>query len=327
MALQPEWPFNIIYSSGTTGTPKGIVQSHGMRWTHVMRGAAYGYGPQTVTLLSTPLYSNTTLVVFLPSMAYGATVHLMAKFDAAGYLALAEKLRVTHTMLVPVQYQRIMALPDFDRHDLKSFHMKFCTSAPFNAALKADVLKRWPGGLVEFYGMTEGGGSCILNAHEHPDKLHTVGRPAEGHDIRLIDEQGHEVPPGEAGEVVGHSRGMMIGYHGQPQKTARGRVVRRQRQALHPHRRHRPLRCRRLPDPVRPAQGHGHQRRLQHLSQRPGRRAAPARRRWPTRPWSACRRSNGARRRWPTWCDSRAARWRQPNCCSGSTSRWARHSA
>ena len=81
------------------------------------------------------------------------------------------------------------------------------------------MLKRWPGGLVEFYGMTEGGGSCILNAHEFPDKLHTVGRPAEGHDIRLIDEQSAEVPPGEAGEVVGHSRGMMIGYHGQPEKT------------------------------------------------------------------------------------------------------------
>jgi long-chain acyl-CoA synthetase len=219
VALQPAWPFNIIYSSGTTGTPKGIVQSHGMRWTHVMRGATYGYGPQTVTLLSTPLYSNTTLVVFFPSIAYGGTVHLMAKFDAAAYLALAEKLRVTHTMLVPVQYQRLMARPDFDRHDLKSFHMKFCTSAPFNAALKADVLKRWPGGLVEFYGMTEGGGSCILNAHEFPDKLHTVGRPVEGHDIRLIDEQGVEVPKGEAGEVVGHSGGMMIGYHGQPEKT------------------------------------------------------------------------------------------------------------
>jgi long-chain acyl-CoA synthetase len=217
--IEPEWPFNIIYSSGTTGTPKGIVQSHGMRWTHVMRGAAYGYGPQAVTLLSTPLYSNTTLVVFLPSLAFGGAVHLMAKFDAAAYLKLAEKLRVTHTMLVPVQYQRIMALSDFDRHDLTSFHMKFCTSAPFNAALKADVLKRWPGGLVEFYGMTEGGGSCILNAHEFPDKLHTVGRPAEGHDIRLIDEQGNEVPPGEPGEVVGHSRGMMIGYHGQPEKT------------------------------------------------------------------------------------------------------------
>ncbi len=217
--IEPQLPFNIIYSSGTTGTPKGIVQPHGMRWAHVQRGAAYGYGPESVTLLATPLYSNTTLVVFFPTLACGGAVHLMAKFDAAEYLKLASDLRVTHTMLVPVQYQRIMARPDFDRHDLRSFHMKFCTSAPFGAALKAEVLKRWPGGLVEFYGMTEGGGTCILNAHEFPDKLHTVGRPSEGHDIRLIDEQGVEVPPGEAGEVVGHSLGMMSGYHGQPDKT------------------------------------------------------------------------------------------------------------
>lgn len=67
--------------------------------------------------------------------------------------------------------------------------------------------------------MTEGGGTFILNAHEHPDKLHTVGQAAEGHDIRLIDEQGAEVPRGEAGEVVGHSGGMMKGYHGQPERT------------------------------------------------------------------------------------------------------------
>jgi acyl-CoA synthetase (AMP-forming)/AMP-acid ligase II len=213
------WPFNIIYSSGTTGEPKGIVQPHGMRWVHVQRGAAYGYGADTVTLLSTPLYSNTTLVVFFPTLAYGGTVLLMPKFDAAAYLQLAERERVTHTMLVPVQYQRIMARPDFGRYDLSSFRVKFSTSAPFSAALKADVLQRWPGGLVEFYGMTEGGGTCILEAHLHPDKLHTVGRPAQGHDIRLIDEAGHEVPPGEAGEVVGHSPGMMKGYHQRPEKT------------------------------------------------------------------------------------------------------------
>jgi long-chain acyl-CoA synthetase len=85
--------------------------------------------------------------------------------------------------------------------------------------LKADVLARWPGGLVEFYGMTEGGGTCILEAHLHPTKLHTVGQAAEGHDIRLIDDAGVEVPAGEAGEVVGHSGGMMKGYHGQPERT------------------------------------------------------------------------------------------------------------
>ena len=112
-----------------------------------------------------------------------------------------------------------MALPEFDRFDLSSFQTKFSTSAPFAAELKADVVRRWPGGLVEFYGMTEGGGTCILEAHLHPTKLHTVGQPGEGHDIRLIDEQGREVSEGEAGEVVGHSGGMMKGYHRQPNKT------------------------------------------------------------------------------------------------------------
>jgi long-chain acyl-CoA synthetase len=157
--------------------------------------------------------------VFFPTLAYGGAVVLMPKFDAAGYLQLAQAQRVTHTMLVPVQYQRIMARPDFGTFDLTSFRVKFSTSAPFSAALKADVLKRWPGGLVEFYGLTEGGGTCILEAHAHPDKLHTVGKPALGHDIRLIDEAGVEVPAGEAGEVVGHSAGMMKGYHRQPGKT------------------------------------------------------------------------------------------------------------
>jgi long-chain acyl-CoA synthetase len=218
--IRPEWPFNIIYSSGTTGAPKGIVQPHSMRWTHVQRGVGNGYGAGAVTLLSTPLYSNTTLVSFFPTVGLGGTVVLMPKFDAGAYLALAEKYRVTHTMLVPVQYQRIMSRPDFDNFDLSAFRMKFCTSAPFSAALKADILKRWPGGLIEYYGMTEGGGTCILAAHEYPHKLHTVGQPSAGHDIRLIDDQGREVPRGGSGEVVGHSGAMMAGYHNQPGKTA-----------------------------------------------------------------------------------------------------------
>ena len=217
--IAPEDGFNIIYSSGTTGIPKGIVQSHAMRWQHLSRNAAAGFDT-AVTLLSTPLYSNTTLVSFLPTVAWGGTAVLMKKFDAHRYLELAERHRATHTMLVPVQYQRIMALPDFDRFDLSAFRFKTCTSAPFKPELKADVLARWPGALVEYYGMTEGGGSCALNATEFPDKLHTVGRPLPGHDIRLIDDDGVEVAPGETGEIVGRSAAMMNGYHGREQATA-----------------------------------------------------------------------------------------------------------
>lgn len=219
VTITEDMPFNIIYSSGTTGTPKGIVQSFGMRFGHVMRAVPMGYGPNAVTLLSTPLYSNTTLVSFFPALAWGGTVVLMKKFYAGQYLELAQKYRVTHTMLVPVQYSRLMAREDFDSYDLSSFQMKFCTSAPFSAALKADVLKRWPGGLVEYFGMTEGGGTCVLIAHVYPDKLHTVGQPAPGHDIRVIDEAGHELPRGEIGELVGRSELVMSGYHNRKEQT------------------------------------------------------------------------------------------------------------
>lgn len=218
VTIKPQDPFNIIYSSGTTGTPKGITHTHDMRWAQI---SAYSMAQfdQAVTLVATPLYSNTTLVSFLPTLAYGGTAVLLGKFDARQFLTDAQRLRATHTMLVPVQYQRIMALPDFDAFDLTSFRFKACTSAPFSAKLKTDIVQRWPGALVEIYGMTEGGGTCLLMANESPEKLHTVGRPAPGCEIRLVDEQGEEVAPGEIGEVVGRSNIMMSGYHGRPDAT------------------------------------------------------------------------------------------------------------
>jgi long-chain acyl-CoA synthetase len=94
--------------------------------------------------------------------------------------------------------------------------MKFSTGAPFPPALKERVLQRWPGGLIEIYGLTEGGGACMLEAHRYPEKLHTVGAPLPRHDIRLIDVADREVLPGESGEIVGHSPAMMTGYLNQP---------------------------------------------------------------------------------------------------------------
>ena len=221
--IAPGAAFNLIYSSGTTGVPKGIFHSHAMRERQM--GALAGlFGSQAVTLLTTPMYSNTTLVTLLPALLSGGTVVLMRKFDVGEFLRLAEQHAATHTMLVPVQYQRLMASPLFDGADLSAFLLKLCTSAPFSVELKSEVLRRWPGGLLELFGMTEGGGVCLLPAHLFPHKLHTVGMPAPGADMRIIDDVGLELAVGEVGEIVSYSEQMMMaGYHNRPEATAAGR--------------------------------------------------------------------------------------------------------
>ncbi len=218
--VDPKDPFNIIYSSGTTGTPKGIVHSRQMRWYQMAVGENSGYGqPGQVSLFSTPLYSNTTLGIFVATVAYGGTSILMRKFDCQRWLELAQNNRATHTMLVPVQYQRLMDFDGFDEYDLSTFTHKYCTSAPFSAELKAEVLERMPGGLIEIYSMTEGGVVCILLAHAHPDKLHTVGIAWGGSEVITVDEDLNRLPSGEMGELVGRSQTMMSGYQNQPEKT------------------------------------------------------------------------------------------------------------
>ncbi|WP_298862128.1 class I adenylate-forming enzyme family protein [uncultured Sulfitobacter sp.] len=212
--------FNLIYSSGTTGTPKGILHNHQMRAAQMERVSPNGYDDNARTLISTPLYSNTTIVSFIPTLFGGSTVHLMPKFDARGYLEIVQSEGITHTMLVPVQYKRIMDVPDFGQFDLSSMRVKFSTSAPLRADVKADVLERFPGKLIEYYGLTEGGGVTVLVADEHPTKLHTVGQLAPGNDIRLIDAQGNEVAQGEVGEICGRGPTMMAGYFGRDDLTA-----------------------------------------------------------------------------------------------------------
>ncbi|HZB55751.1 MAG TPA: AMP-binding protein, partial [Reyranella sp.] len=219
VALDQLDDFNIIYSSGTTGLPKGILHSHVMRDLLAVRFTAFDYGPDTVSLASTPLYSNTTLVAVLATIGIGGTTILMPRSDVVKFLEIAQRERVTHAMLVPVQYQRILAHPDFDKYDLSAFKTKLSTSAPLRAHIKADCVARWPGRLIEIYGLTEGGGSCILEANLHPDKLHTVGPPALGSEIVVLDEQGKVLPQGEVGELAGRAQAMMKGYYKQTDKT------------------------------------------------------------------------------------------------------------
>ena len=200
--------------------PKGILQSRRYRAHERQVIASLGMDESSRALVSTPLYSNTTLFMFLATMGHGGTAYLMEKFSTAEFLKLSEDKAITHAVLVPVQYERLLNHPQFDQADLSSYQCKCSTSAPLRQSTKQALLERWPqGGLAEFYGMTEGGVYCTLIAHEHPDKLDTVGQPAEDCDLRIIDEQGRELPQGNKGEIVGYSPRTMDGYHNRPDAT------------------------------------------------------------------------------------------------------------
>src|SRR3546814_11916995 len=128
-----------------------------MRWRHANDGAPLYFGWNSLALASQLRDADKTIALSLPTIYAGGYVSLMGKIEIEGLLKRAQAETITHTMLVPVQYRRLMQYPHFDRYDLSALQMKFCTSAPFPAELKAEVLNRFAGGMIESYGMTEGG--------------------------------------------------------------------------------------------------------------------------------------------------------------------------
>lgn len=219
VAVSDDDLFDMIYSSGTTGSPKGIVHDHRFRSRQFSRTTSYGLEETGVLMMSTPLYSNTTLVAALACLVRGATLVSMERFNTIRFLELSQAHRATHAMLVPVQYMRLMDEPRFDEFDLSAYVCKMSTSAPLPGVVIAQVMRRWPGNIMEFYGMTEGGPATVLDCAAHPDKWDTVGQPQPGADMRVIDEDGQELPYGSYGEVVGRSGSMMPSYHNNPEKT------------------------------------------------------------------------------------------------------------
>jgi acyl-CoA synthetase (AMP-forming)/AMP-acid ligase II len=212
--VRPEQECNIIYSSGTTGVPKGIVHTHGsrMHWA-VDLALVLRYRGDCVTLCSLGLFSNITWVAMLCTVLVGGTLVVMQSFDAAAAVGLMARERITHGTFVPVQLERLLAVPDLERHDLSNLDAFMCCGSPLAIDVKREFPRRFDCHLIELYGLTEG--LCtILAPEDFERKTESVGKPFLGTDLCIIGEDDREMPRGETGEIVGLGPLLMSGYHG-----------------------------------------------------------------------------------------------------------------
>ena len=211
--------FNVIYSSGTTGAPKGIIHTHYLRAVQIGAFSAFGLSPTAMTILTTALYTNYSLVALLATLGGGGAVYIMPKFNEETFFAACRSAPVTHAFLVPTQINRLLDHADFDKSVADRPMTVISAGSPLTIRRKREVLARWPGLFLEIYGATEGGASSVLVATQFPDKLKSVGKPSADSDIRIIEDDGSEAPTGGAGEIVGRSPTMMTEYLNRPGET------------------------------------------------------------------------------------------------------------
>lgn len=217
-------PYNIMYSSGTTGLPKGIVLSHQVRALYgVLFGAAWRMTPESVALHAGSLVFNGAFLTLMPAMYFGSTYVLQHHFDAAEWIELAAREKVTHTFMVPSQCVALLALPEFNAAHLPSLQMVGLVGAPFHKEHREALHRALPGVFHELYGLTEGF-MTILDKTEYARKLTSVGRAAPFTEIRVVNEDGLDVPPGAVGEIIGRSPLLMSGYYNHPELTAQAIV-------------------------------------------------------------------------------------------------------
>ncbi|WP_432066221.1 acyl-CoA synthetase [Streptomyces sp. C10-9-1] len=222
---------DMLYSSGTTGRPKGIktplpdrqVDEPGDTGVAVF-GPLYGFGEDTVYLSPAPVYHAAPLRFCATVQALGGTVVLMERFDAQEALAAIERYRVTHSQWVPTMFVRMLKLDEAtrNRYDLSSLRVAVHAAAPCPAEVKRAMIDWWGPVLHEYYSSTEGIGITFADSEDWLARPGTVGRAALG-TIRICGPDGRELPAGETGAVYFEQERMQFAYHNDPDKTAQAR--------------------------------------------------------------------------------------------------------
>jgi long-chain acyl-CoA synthetase len=213
---------DLMYSSGTTGRPKGIETAIGGDIGVIMQ-RMYGLTPDDVYLSPAPPYHTAPARTVAGLLTLGMTVVLMPSFDPRAFLGLVEQHRVTITQLVPTMFVRLLRLPPEERKaaDLSSLRTVLHNAAPCPADVKEQMIEWWGPILHESYAATEGNGFTHVDSRDWLAHRGTVGKAAMG-TIRILGEDGRELPPGETG-LVYFDGGAEFSYRGDPEATARGR--------------------------------------------------------------------------------------------------------
>jgi len=216
----PDDLFNIMYTSGTTGLPKGIMHNHRVRAMYaLLLGAAWRMTPESVVLHTGAIVFNGCFVTLMPAFHLGATYILHRQFDAAAMLETIAREKVTHIMVVPAQIIALLDSSAFDPEKLASLQMILSLGAPLPQPRKDQLNQLLPGRFHELYGLTEGF-LTILDKTDAVRKAGSVGCPPPFSEVRIVDEAGRDLPPGQPGEIVGRGPFVMQGYWGKPELTA-----------------------------------------------------------------------------------------------------------
>ena len=220
--------YDMLYSSGTTGRPKGIKRAHEHGpidvpnpFLKLLCATMCGMGQDSIYLSPAPLYHAAPLRFNMMAITLGGTSVIMEHFDAEDFLRLVEKHKITQSQLVPTMFVRMLKLPDEVRakYDVSTLKGAVHAAAPCPVDVKAKMIEWWGPVLIEYYAGSEGNGVTVSNSQQWLSHRGTVGKAVVG-SVKILDEEGNERPTGEIGTVY-FADAPVFTYHNDPEKTQR----------------------------------------------------------------------------------------------------------